>query len=176
MVAIQSDIGPENLQLPFIDRFRLYALFIKWIKSSYSLLTVVCYIHLTVYAFSYVVYVNLKLLKNKFIHHTVIRPGWTTYVIHLGIFFFPKLYNGGNFSTIWQNKTHFYTILTTNLYDKSQTKVLFTLIILKKTCHLSNHSDNISFWCYIQHKKILGCMMYIVNPGSSIKRKCCQND
>jgi hypothetical protein len=61
MVAIQRDIGPENLQLPFIDRFKLYALFIKWIKSSYSLLTVVCYIHLTVYAFSYVVHVNLKL-------------------------------------------------------------------------------------------------------------------
>jgi hypothetical protein len=38
-----------------------------------------------------------------------------------------KLYNGGNCSTIWQNKTHFYTILTTNLYDKSQTKVPYGL-------------------------------------------------
>ena len=28
-----------------------------------------------------------------------------------------------NCSTIWQNKINFYTILTTNLYDKSQTKV-----------------------------------------------------
>jgi hypothetical protein len=28
-------------------------------------------------------------------------------------------YNSGNISTIWQNKTHFYTILSTNLYDKS---------------------------------------------------------
>ena len=47
------------------------------------------------------------------------HTAWTTYVIHPGIFY-RKLYNGGNFSTIWQNKTHFYTILTTNLYDKSQ--------------------------------------------------------
>ena len=42
--------------------------------------------------------------------------GWTTYVIHPGIFY-RKLYNGGNCSTIWQSKTHFYTILTTNLYE-----------------------------------------------------------
>jgi len=40
-----------------------------------------------------------------------------------GYFFYRKLYNGGNYSTFWQNKTNFYTILTTNLYDKSQTKV-----------------------------------------------------
>ena len=28
----------------------------------------------------------------------------------------------------------------------------------------------------IQHKKIPGCMTYVVHPGSSIKRKCCRND
>jgi hypothetical protein len=33
-----------------------------------------------------------------------------------------KLYNGVYCSTIWQNKTHFYTILTTNLYDKARPK------------------------------------------------------
>jgi hypothetical protein len=48
-------------------------------------------------------------------------------VIDPGIFY-RKLYNSGNCSTIWQNKTHFYTILTTNLYDKSQTKVPYGLV------------------------------------------------
>jgi hypothetical protein len=42
---------------------------------------------------------------------TLIIMGWTTYVIHTGIFY-EKLYNGGNFSTIWQNKTHFHIILS----------------------------------------------------------------
>ena len=42
---------------------------------------------------------------------------------YIGVFFLLKICNGGNFSNIWQNKTNFYTILTTNLYDKSQTKV-----------------------------------------------------
>ena len=55
-------------------------------------------------------------------------PGWTTYVIHPAIFN-RKLYNGEKCSTIWQNKTHFYTILTTNLYDKSQTKVPYRLVM-----------------------------------------------
>jgi hypothetical protein len=44
------------------------------------------------------------------------------------IFFYRKLYNGGNFSTIWQNNTHFYTILTTNMSDKRQTKVPYGLV------------------------------------------------
>jgi tRNA A22 N-methylase len=42
--------------------------------------------------------------------------------------FLSKTYNGGNCSTICQNKTHLYTILTTNLYDKSQTKVTYRLV------------------------------------------------
>jgi hypothetical protein len=58
--------------------------------------------------------------RRKYYHTT----GRTTYVTHLGNFFYRKLYNGVYRSTIWQNKTHFYTILTTNLYDKSQTKNL----------------------------------------------------
>ena len=45
----------------------------------------------------------------------------TTYVIHRGIFFYRKLYHGGTFSTIYQGQIHSYAILTTNLYDKSQT-------------------------------------------------------
>jgi hypothetical protein len=87
--------------------------------------------------------------------------GWTTYFIHPGIFFYRKLYNGGNCSTIWQNKTHFYAILTTNLYDNSQTKVPYGLLwyylhrsYSKSCCHLSNHSYNISCWW---------CMTYVVH-------------
>ena len=45
-----------------------------------------------------------------------------------GFFYYRKLYNSGNFSTIWQNETHFYTILTTNMYDKRQTKVPYGLV------------------------------------------------
>jgi hypothetical protein len=47
---------------------------------------------------------------------------------HTSGYFYRTLYNGGNFSFIWQNKTHFYTILTTNLYDKSHTKVPYGLV------------------------------------------------
>ena len=47
---------------------------------------------------------------------------------YIRVFFYRKFYNGGNFSTIWQNKTNFYAILTTNLYDKSQTKVPYGLV------------------------------------------------
>jgi len=32
-------------------------------------------------------------------------------VRHSSGYFYRKLYNGGNCSTIWQNTTHFYTIL-----------------------------------------------------------------
>ena len=74
-----------------------------------------------------------------------------------GYFFYRKLYNGGNYSTIWQNKTNFYTILTTNLYDKSQTKVpdLYDNIYIDNiqkavVICLICRNDNISFWCWIQ--------------------------
>jgi hypothetical protein len=78
--------------------------------------------------------------------------GGKTYVIHPAIFFYRKLYNGGNFSTIWQNKTHFYTILTTNLYDKSQTKVpyykrhLFLIFSVKFCLFLIFSGKFGSFW------------------------------
>ena len=99
----------------------------------------------------------------------VLFTGWTTYVIHPGILFSEKLYNDRNFST-WQNKTHFYTILTTNLYDKSQTKVLYGLV-----------------WYYLsfrQHFLLMldpGWTTYVIHPGIvyagySIKRKYCRND
>jgi hypothetical protein len=44
--------------------------------------------------------------------------------------FFKILFIWNDFhKTIWQNKTHFNTILTTNLYDKSQTKVPYRLVM-----------------------------------------------
>ena len=74
--------------------------------------------------------------------------------------FYRKLYNGGSFSTIWQNKTHFYTILTTNLYDKSQTKVPYGLV-----------------WYYLHRqysKTVVICLIILTtfpfDAGSSIKQ------
>ena len=82
---------------------------------------------------------------------------WTTYVIHPGVFLYRKLYNGGNVSTFWQNKTYFHTILTTNLYDKSQTKVPYGTI----------YTDNIQ-------KAVVICLIiptiFSFDAGSSIKK------
>ena len=77
-----------------------------------------------------------------------------------GYFFYRKLYNGGNVSTIWQNKTHIYTILTTNLYDKSQTKIPCGLV-----------------WYYLHYniqKVVVICLIiptiFPFDAGTSIKK------
>ena len=98
-----------------------------------------------------------------------------------GYFFYRKLYNGGNCSTIWQNKTPFYTILTTNLYDKKK---------YPTELYGNNYIDNIK-------KAVVICLIiptiFPVDAGSAstgnvvgiirqitsafwFKRKCCRND
>jgi hypothetical protein len=47
---------------------------------------------------------------------------------YIRVFFYQTLYYGRNFWTIWQNKTHLYTTLASNLYDKIQTKVPYGFV------------------------------------------------
>jgi hypothetical protein len=98
--------------------------------------------------------VNLVAVFTLYIYLHI--PEWTTYVIH-PVIFYRKLYNGGHCSTIWQGKTH---DLYGNIYINN---IQNAVVIL-----MSNHSDNISFWCWIHYKvfdkKIPGCMMYVVHP------------
>jgi hypothetical protein len=89
------------------------------------------------------------------------------YVIHPGIFLLSQIYNGGNFSTIRQNKTHFHTTLTTNLYDKSQTKVPYGLVWYYLHRYGTIYIDN------IQNAVVISLIISTIFPfdaGSSIKK------
>ena len=54
--------------------------------------------------------------------------GWTTYVIHPGIFVIENVIMAEILQPSDKIKLIFITILTTNLYDKSQTKVPYELV------------------------------------------------
>ena len=51
---------------------------------------------------------------------------------------------------------------TTDLYGTIYIDNIQKVVVI----NLSNHSDNIFFWCWIHHKQIPGCMTYVVHPGS----------
>ena len=79
--------------------------------------------------------------------------------------------------------THFYTILTTNLYDnkarpKYHADLYGTIYIdnIQKAVVICLIIPTFLFDAGFSIKKIPGCMTYVVHPGSSIKRKCCWND
>jgi hypothetical protein len=83
-------------------RHDLYLVLWGW---GYSTLQLLIIIKLIKWWYLFLLKASVKYLDVLFTW-TKLLQGGQTYVIHLGIFY-RKLYNGGNFSTIWQNKTHY---------------------------------------------------------------------
>ena len=112
-------------------------------NSKFSLMK--CYyLNFTRFRFNYCQETSRKKETHIWLHDLHTQGGQHTSYIQ--VCFYQKLYNGGNFSTIWQSKTHFYTILTTNLYDKSQHKKNTRMYDIRCPPWIQNQKEMLLEW------------------------------
>ena len=86
---------------------------------------------------------------------------------YIRVFFYWTLYNGGNCSTIWQNKAHFYTISTMNrseIFQPSDKIKLISILFQQWTCMIKarpKYPTDLYCNIYIDniHKAVVICLI-----------------